>query len=67
MVSGAQSSMKYSVGLQGYFETSFIPSLPVKGKHGHCDHDFAHIPCCMLLLLLLLVCFLIRTDTLFTT
>jgi hypothetical protein len=44
-VSGVQSSLKYSGGLQGLSKTTFMPGLPVNGKHDCSAPDFAHMPC----------------------
>jgi hypothetical protein len=49
-ISGVQNNSKYSRGLLGSSELTFIPGLPVNGKRGRSAPDFAHMPCCMLLL-----------------
>jgi hypothetical protein len=49
-ISGIKNNSKYSRGLLESSKSTFMPGLPVNGKHGHSAPDFVYMPCCMLLL-----------------
>jgi hypothetical protein len=46
---GVQNNSKYSRGLLGSSKSTFMPGLPVNGKHDRSAPNFAYMPCCMLL------------------
>jgi hypothetical protein len=49
-ISAVQNNSEYPKGLLGSSKSTFLPGLPVNGKRGHSEPDFAHMQCYMLLL-----------------